>query len=46
MRKFLKWLDSQVPDPWIIEDLVQSRPSTQLGFILGVIITLIIYSLI
>ena len=35
--KFLKKVDSIAPDPWYVDDVKQARPTTQLGFMIGVV---------
>lgn len=40
--QFLKFVDSLAPDPWIVEGSVQARPTSQIGFMLGVAVTLIV----
>ena len=40
---FLQKIDSFAPDPWYVDGVKQSRPTSQLGFFIGVILGLIIY---
>jgi hypothetical protein len=40
--KFLQKLDRIAPDPWYVDGVKQARPTTQLGFIIGVVIGIII----
>ena len=40
--KFLKKVDGIAPDPWIVDGVVQARPTTQLGFLIGIIVGIII----
>ena len=42
LTKFLQKVDSFAPDPWYVDGVKQSRPTTQLGFFIGVILGLII----
>ena len=44
--KFLQKLDSIAPDPWYVDGVKQARPTTQLGFIIGVIVIILCYFLI
>ena len=44
-NRFLYKIEKSFPDPWVIDGHVQARPTTQLGFIIGVLITLIIIGL-
>lgn len=34
--KFLQKVDSIAPNPWYVDGFKQARPTTQLGFIIGV----------
>ena len=34
LTKFLQKVDSIAPDPWYIDGVKQSRPTTQLGFMM------------
>ena len=43
--KFLQKLDRIAPDPWYVDGVKQARPTTQLGFIIGVIGIIICYFL-
>ena len=36
--KFLHKVDSIAPDPWYVDGVKQARPTTQLGFMIGVVI--------
>lgn len=40
--KFLQKVDSMAPDPWYIDGVEQARPTTQLGFMVGVVIGIIL----
>lgn len=42
ITKFLQQVDNLAPNPWYVEGVKQARPTTQLGFILGVIVGFII----
>lgn len=44
LNKLNKWLvkfDSFFPNPWYVEGVKQGRPVTQLGFLLGVGLTIL-----
>ena len=43
-KKFLEKVDSIAPNPWYVDGVEQARPTTQLAFIIGVIIGLILYN--
>ena len=43
LTKLIIKLDQSAPDPWIVDGVKQSRPTTQVGIIIGVIGTLIVY---
>ena len=40
--KFLKKVDSIAPDPWYVDGAKQARPTTQLGFMIGVVVGIIL----
>ena len=40
-ESFLKEIDNNFPKPWIVNGVNQGRPVSQIGFIVGVIITTI-----
>lgn len=42
LKKFLQKIDSIAPDPWYINGVKQSKPSTQLVFLIGVTVGLIL----
>ena len=39
---FLQKVDTLAPNPWIVDGVKQSRPTTQLGLLIGVMIGIII----
>jgi hypothetical protein len=43
--KFLQKVDSIAPDPWYIDGVKQSRPTTQLGFMIVVVGIILCYFL-
>jgi hypothetical protein len=40
--KFLQKVDSIAPDPWYVDGVEQARPTTQLGFLIGVVVGIIL----
>jgi hypothetical protein len=40
--KFLQKVDSIAPDPWYVDGVKQARPTTQLGFMIGVVVGIIL----
>ena len=39
---FLQKVDSIAPDPWYVDGVKQARPTTQLGFLMGVVVGIIL----
>jgi len=42
LERFLIKVDRLAPNPWIVDGVVQTRPTTQLGVVLGFFIGLLI----
>lgn len=45
-NKFINKIENLFLNPWIVDGVVQTRPSVQLSFMLGVVVTFIIIYLI
>jgi hypothetical protein len=42
LTKFLQKVDNIAPDPWYVDGVKQARPTTQLGFLIGVVVGIIL----
>ena len=43
LKNFLQKVDNITPNPWYVNGVEQVRPTTQLGFLFGLVVGIIIF---